>query len=52
MKLSECTPEVRKYVLSDRQWMRDQRIGHAELMKKQNPKDSSFWNQVIAVNKS
>ena len=43
--------EVRIYLLSDRQWKREQREAHAryKLDTAQTPRDKAFWKAVLAA---
>lgn len=44
---------LRDYIISDRQWKRDHRLGHARhmLTKAVTEQDKQFWRDVIDANK-
>lgn len=45
--------DVKEYLKNDRQWLRQQRLDHAkyQLRKATDPKEKSFWKQVIDANR-
>ena len=46
-------PNVKTYIINDRQWKRVHRIAHAEAMlaRARNTKEETFWKSVLSANK-